>query len=63
MPSNSIKCKGNLGKIIPVALKYLIYAVENSPCGQCGTPQAHGSDLAPVKYPTGVTDSARKYFS
>jgi hypothetical protein len=27
------------------------------------TPQAHGSDLAPVKYPTGVTDSSRKYFS
>jgi hypothetical protein len=60
MPSNSIKCKGNLGKIIPVALKYLIYAMPNSPCG---TPQAHGSDLAPVKYPTGVTDSSRKYFS
>jgi hypothetical protein len=29
MPSNSIKCKGNLGKIIPVALKYLIYAMQN----------------------------------
>jgi hypothetical protein len=56
MPSNSIKCKDNLhdlGKIIPVALKYLIYAMPNSPCA---TPQAHGSDLAPVKYPTGVTD-------
>jgi hypothetical protein len=55
MPSNSIKCKhgklGYLGKIIPVALKYLIYAMQNS-----GTPQAHGSDLAPVKYvPTGLT--------
>jgi hypothetical protein len=25
--------------------------------------QAHGSDLAPVKYPTGVTDSSCKYFS
>jgi hypothetical protein len=25
--------------------------MQNSPCG---TPQAHGSDLAPVKYPTGV---------
>jgi hypothetical protein len=60
MPSNSIKCKGNLGKIIPVALKYLIYDMQNSPCG---TPQAHGSDLAPVKYPTGVTDCSRKYFS
>jgi hypothetical protein len=60
MPSNSIKCKGSLGKIIPVALKYLIYAMQNSPCG---TPQAHGSDLAPVKYPTGVTDCSRKYFS
>jgi hypothetical protein len=47
MPSKSIKCKGNLGKIIPVALKYmyLIYAMQNSPSG---TPQAHGSDLAPV---------------
>jgi hypothetical protein len=53
MPSNSIKCNSNLGKIIPVALKYLIYAIQNSPCG---TPQAYGSDLAPVKYPTGVTD-------
>jgi hypothetical protein len=42
------------------SLKYLIYAMQNSPCG---TPQAHGSDLAPVKYPTGVTDSCRKYFS
>jgi hypothetical protein len=31
MPSNSIKCKGNLGKIIPVALKYLIYAMQYSP--------------------------------
>jgi hypothetical protein len=51
MPSNSIKCKRNLGKIIPVPLKYLNYAMQNSPCG---TPQAHGSDLAPVKYPTGV---------
>jgi hypothetical protein len=29
----------------------------------CETPRAHGSDLAPVKYPTGVTDSSRKYFS
>jgi hypothetical protein len=44
MPSNSIKRKGNLGKIIPVGLKYLIYAMQNS---LCGTPQAHGSDLAP----------------
>jgi hypothetical protein len=60
MPSNNIKCKGSLGKIIPVALKYLIYAMHNSPSG---TPQAHGSDLAPVKYPTGVTDSSCKYFS
>jgi hypothetical protein len=60
MPSNSIKCKGNLGKIIPVALKYVIYAMQNS---RCGTPQAHGSDLAPVKYRTGVTDSSHKYFS
>jgi hypothetical protein len=34
--------------------KYLIYAMQNSPCG---TPQAHRSDLSPVKYPTGVTDS------
>jgi hypothetical protein len=59
MVSNSIKCKGNLGKIIPVTLKYLIYAMQNSPCG---TPQAHGSGLAPVKYPTGMTDSTRKYF-
>jgi hypothetical protein len=58
MPSNSIKHKGNLGKIIPVALKYLIYAMQNS---LCGTPQAHRSDLTPVKYPTGVTDSSRKY--
>jgi hypothetical protein len=33
MPSNSIKCKGNLGKIIPVALKYLIYAMQNVPVG------------------------------
>jgi hypothetical protein len=56
MPSNSIKCEGNLGKIILVALKYLIYAMQNSPCG---TPQAHRSDLAPGKYPTGVTDSSR----
>jgi hypothetical protein len=46
--------KGNLGKIIPVAMKYLIYAMQNSPCE---TPQAHGSDLAPMKYPTGVTGS------
>jgi hypothetical protein len=60
MPSNFIKCKGNLGKIIPVALKYLIYAMQNSPCG---TPQAHGNELDPVKYSTGVTDSSRKYFS
>jgi hypothetical protein len=60
MPSNFIKCKGILGKIIPVALKYLIYAMQNSPCG---TPQAHRSDLAPVKYPTGVTDGSCKYFS
>jgi hypothetical protein len=61
MPADSIKCKGNLGKIIPFALKYLIYAMQNSPCGT--PPQAHGSDLAPVKYPTGVTNSSRKYFS
>jgi hypothetical protein len=60
MPSNSIKRKDNLGKIIPVALKYIIYAMQNSPCG---TPQAHRSDLAPMKYPTAVTDSSRKYFS
>jgi hypothetical protein len=56
MPSN---LKVTLGKSF-LALKYLIYAMQNSPCG---TPQAHGSDLAPVKYPTGVTDSSRKYFS
>jgi hypothetical protein len=31
MASNSIKCKANLGKIIPVALKYLIFAMQNSP--------------------------------
>jgi hypothetical protein len=37
-------------------MKYLIYAMQNS---LCGTPQAHGSDLAPVKYPKGVTDSCR----
>jgi hypothetical protein len=47
MPSNTSKGKGILGKIIPVALKYLIYAMQNSPCG---TLQAHGSDLAPVKW-------------
>jgi hypothetical protein len=52
MPSNSIKCKGNVEKSIPVALKYLIYAMQNS---HGGTPQAHGSGLAPMKYPTGVT--------
>jgi hypothetical protein len=48
MPSNSIK--RNLGKIIPVALKYLSYAMQNYPCG---TPQPQGSDLALVKYPHG----------
>jgi hypothetical protein len=50
MPSNSIKCKGNLWKIIPVALKYLIYAMQNSPCG---TPQAHRSDLNSREVPHG----------
>jgi hypothetical protein len=55
-----IPSKVKAGKIIPVALKYLIFATQNSPCG---TPQAHGSDLAPMKYPTEVTDSSRKYFS
>jgi hypothetical protein len=59
MPSNSIKCECNLGKIIPVALKYLIYAMQNGPCW---TPQAHGSDVAPMKYPTGVI-APHKYFS
>jgi hypothetical protein len=51
MPSNSIKPWG-----IPVALKCIIYAMQNSPMWD--TPaqaQAHESDLAPVKYPTGVT--------
>jgi hypothetical protein len=33
-----LQVPSNLGKIIPVALKYLIYAMQNSPC-----------DLAPVK--------------
>jgi hypothetical protein len=55
--------KGNLGKIIPVALKYLIFKIPHFQNSPCGTPQAHGSDLAPGKYPTGVTDSSRKYFS
>jgi hypothetical protein len=32
--------KANLGKIIPVPLKYLIFAMQNS---SCGTP--HGSDF------------------
>jgi hypothetical protein len=40
IPSN---IKETLGKIIPVALKYLIFAMQNSPCG---TPQAHRSDFA-----------------
>jgi hypothetical protein len=57
IPSN-VKPKGNLGKIIPVVLKYLIYAMQNKI-----VPVGHPSDLAPVKYPTGVTDSSRKYFS
>jgi hypothetical protein len=56
IPSN---VKATLGKSF-LALKYLIYTMQNNPCG---TPQAHGSDLAPIKYPTGVTDSSRKYFS
>jgi hypothetical protein len=38
-------------------MKYLIYAMQNGPCG---TPQAHGSDLSPVNYPMGVTDSSRE---
>jgi hypothetical protein len=52
MPSNSIKCKDNLGKITHVALKYLINAMQNSPCG---TPQthAHGSDLSACEVPLG----------
>jgi hypothetical protein len=41
------KVKVALGKIIPVALK---------------SPQAYGSDLAPLKYPMGVTDCSSKYF-
>jgi hypothetical protein len=41
-------------------MTYLIYTMQNSPRG---TPQAHSNDLAPVKYPTGVTDSSHKYFS
>jgi hypothetical protein len=50
MPSNSIKCIGNLGKIIP-ALKYLIYAMQNSPCGR--HPRLTGViyNVAPMKYP------------
>jgi hypothetical protein len=40
MPSNYIQSKANLGKIIPVPLKYLIFAMQNS---SCGTP--HGSDF------------------
>jgi hypothetical protein len=56
IPSN---VKVTLGKSL-IALKYLIYAMQNSPCG---TPLAHGNDLTPVKYPIGVTDSSRRYFS
>jgi hypothetical protein len=39
-----------------VALKYLIFAMQNSSCG---------SDffIAPVNYPMGVIDGSRKYFS
>jgi hypothetical protein len=33
LPSNSIKCKGNLGKIIPVAMKYLIKPCKIVPVG------------------------------
>jgi hypothetical protein len=53
--------KVTLGKPF-LALKYLVYARQDSPCG---TTQARWSDLAPVKYPTGVTGtgSSRKYFS
>jgi hypothetical protein len=45
--------KVTLGKSFPL----LWNTMQNSPRE---TPQAHGSDLAPVKYPTGVTDSSRK---
>jgi hypothetical protein len=40
LPSNYIEGKANLGKIIPVPLKYLIFAMQNS---SCGTP--HRSDF------------------
>jgi hypothetical protein len=54
MPSNSIKCKDNLGKIIPCSeiphTPCKIVPVE-SPGPPVVTLQAHGSDLAPVSTP------------
>jgi hypothetical protein len=51
IPSN---VKVTLGKsFLLLWMKYLIYAMQNS---RCGTLQAHGSDLAPVKYPTWVSE-------
>jgi hypothetical protein len=41
-PQITSKVKLALGKIIPVPLKYLIFAMQNSSCG-CGTP--HASDF------------------
>jgi hypothetical protein len=46
------KIKVYLAKIIPVALKYQIFAMQNSPRG---TPHRSDFQIAPVKYTTGVT--------
>jgi hypothetical protein len=45
------------------AFRIVVGAVEVEDKQNVLEPQAHGSDLAPVKYPTGVTYSSRKYFS
>jgi hypothetical protein len=51
--------KANLGQIIPVPLKYLIFAMQNS---SCGTP--HGSDffIAPVFLLAFTEFSCRRLF-